>query len=76
MKRKMLLLGSIVATLLSSVLLIAPANAGAAFTCTDCTGVDSNGHKVKANCQVQPIDSCFCPLSGTITQNNCRPFAW
>lgn len=75
MKRKMLLLASIAATLLSSVLLIAPANA-VGFICTDCSGIDSNGHKVKANCQVQPIDSCFCPLSGTITQNNCRPIAW
>jgi hypothetical protein len=71
MKKKTLLLASIAATLLSVALLIAPANAVVTAGCTKCTATDSTGKSVTANCQVAPIDSCFCPLSGTITKNGC-----
>lgn len=70
MRKKMLLLVSVGAMILSVALLIAPANA---FTphCTSCSALDSNGNTVTATCHVRPVDSCFCPLSGQIISNNC-----
>ena len=71
MKKKMLLLVSIVAVLLSGALLIAPANASVTSHCTSCTAVDSNGNSVTSRCRIAPVDSCSCPLTGKITFNNC-----
>lgn len=71
MKKKMLLLTSSAAMLFSVVLLLTPNRAMAAFVCTRCTAIDSSGNRVTANCQVIPVDSCICPLSGTIVKNGC-----
>lgn len=71
-KNKMLLWLSLAAMLMSAVLLIAPANASVTSHCTHCTAVDSTGATVTATCHVRPIDGCFCPLTGTITFNNCQ----
>jgi hypothetical protein len=70
-KKKMLLLGSLGAMLLSAALLVVPANAAIGSHCTHCTAIDSNGVSVTAVCHVRPVDACFCPLSGRIIQNNC-----
>lgn len=70
-KRKVLLLTSLFAIIFGVALLIAPDYATAGFRCTTCTAVDSSGNRVSANCQVAPVDSCFCPLSGTIVKNGC-----
>ena len=71
MKRKMLLPASFFAIILSAALLLIPDHAVAGFRCTTCTAVDSSGNRTTANCQVAPVDSCFCPLSGTIVKNGC-----
>ncbi|HLJ25414.1 MAG TPA: hypothetical protein VKY85_01770 [Candidatus Angelobacter sp.] len=71
MKKKMLLLGSFGAMLLSAALLVMPADASVTSHCTGCTAIDSTGATVTSTCHVRPIDSCFCPLTGTIISNNC-----
>jgi len=72
-KKKALLFGSVAAMLLTSALLMTPANAqGILRHCTSSTAVTSAGTKVTSKCQVAPIDACFCPLSGTIISNNCQ----
>ena len=69
----MLLLVSAGAMVLSTALLIAPAKA-VTLGCGQCSALNSKGHKVSANCQIMPIDSCICPLSGTIiTHCNVSP---
>jgi hypothetical protein len=74
MKTKSLVFGSLGAMLLSVMLLFAPAKASVTSRCTSCTAMTATG-KVTAKCQVQPIDSCVCPLSGQIISNNCS-FIW
>jgi hypothetical protein len=71
MKKKFLVFGSFGAMFLSVMLLFAPAKASVTSHCTNCTGIDSNGVTVTSTCRVRPIDSCFCPLTGKIIQNNC-----
>lgn len=71
MKKKMLLFTSSAAMLLSVALLLTPNHVMAAFRCTSCIAIDSSGNRVTANCQVMPVDTCFCPLSGTIVKNGC-----
>ena len=71
MKKRTLLLTSFAAMIVSAALLIAPDHAMAGFRCTSCTVIDSSGNRVSASCQVAPVDSCFCPLSGTIIKNGC-----
>lgn len=73
MRKKMLLLVSVGAVILSVALLIAPANAFSPH-CTTCTGLDSSGNPITATCKVRPIDACICPLTGTITNNGCLHF--
>jgi hypothetical protein len=71
-QKKILLLGSFGAMLLSATLLISPANAGILSHCTSCTAISATGAHVTATCHVAPIDACFCPLTGTIVKNNCQ----
>jgi hypothetical protein len=71
MKKKMLLLGSIGAMLLSAALLVMPANAAITSTCSGCTFLDSNGNLVTVACKVRPIDLCSCPVIGNLVRNNC-----
>lgn len=73
MKKKMLLLVSVGAMVLSAALLITPAKAFSR-NCTTCTGLDSKGNTITATCEVRPIDACICPLTGTITNNGCLHF--
>jgi hypothetical protein len=70
-KKKVLLLVSVCAMILSLALLMSPASASVTSHCTSCTALDSNGNAVTSTCHVAPVDSCFCPLSGKIIQNNC-----
>lgn len=70
-KKKILLLVSLGAMVLSAALLTTPASANFTSHCTSCTAIDSSGNTITSGCHVAPIDACFCPLSGHIISNNC-----
>lgn len=73
-KKKILLLVSLGAMVLSAALLTTPASANFTSHCTSCTVIDSSGNTVTSGCHIAPIDACFCPLSGKIVKDNCLFF--
>lgn len=73
-KKKILLLVSLAAMVLSAALLTTPASANFTSHCTSCTVIDSSGNTVTSGCHIAPIDACFCPLSGKIVKDNCLFF--
>ncbi|HLJ29742.1 MAG TPA: hypothetical protein VKY85_23745 [Candidatus Angelobacter sp.] len=62
MKKKMLLLGSFSAMLLSAVMLIMPANASAGSSCTSKGCEQNSGHLLFASCEAVANGGCVCPL--------------
>ncbi len=70
-KKKMLLLGSFAAMLLSAVLLVMPVNASVTSHCTDCTKLINGTALEVATCKPTGVDGCFCPLPPPLFSNNC-----
>lgn len=71
MKKKVLVLGSVVAMIVSTALLTTPVNAQVAKNCTTCAAIFSNGEVAIASCIPQGVHPCICPLAGRILANHC-----
>ena len=71
MKKKMLVLGSFGAMLLSAALLVTPPSAKASIhRCSTCSK-SVNGTVKTATCEPLTADSCVCPLSAPLLTNSC-----
>lgn len=71
MKKKALLFVSVVAILLSVVMIIAPASASVTSHCTDCTKLVGPTVVEVSTCRLVGIDGCECPLPPPLLSNNC-----
>ena len=74
MTKKMLLLGSLGAMLLSVTLLITPAGALIGSNCTqlDCGKLVDGGVAVEVHsCEQPAVTTCACPLPPPLLFNNC-----
>ncbi|HLJ85787.1 MAG TPA: hypothetical protein VKZ53_03140 [Candidatus Angelobacter sp.] len=72
MKKKALLMASLAAIVLSIGLLASPAQSIGSH-CTSCSKIDPNNPTavIVSACDIDPVDSCSCPLTGKLLSNNC-----
>jgi hypothetical protein len=73
-KKKILMLGSVVAILLSGALLITPASAATSSFCTTCSKLVNGGSALLVSeCKTSTTQVCFCPLQPPLFSNTCVP---